>query len=274
MMGVYTLFSKICNELKIAGKYISKENILGSSPIYLFSVNKESNIIQIDELKKLLLSFEENEIFLSDSDDVIVLYPDYGITENGMTSIPGLYDDCGNFKNTIEQWMVYLNIKCSISQGIVYLCPDCIDVILSEPLWFKKLMRQIRHYKEKFLFIIGTDENHIEDIYRIMKKEIFCRKITVTPTKKTVYIQMMESIFLKSCIAISTDVNTLFSNIIDKYYDEIDTCVIELWLKNVIWNFISNEKSDFSFETDDLDEEILKQFINPQGEVNKLGFTQ
>ena len=58
-MGVYTLFSKICNELKIAGKYISKENILGSSPIYLFSVNKESNIIQIDELKKQLADLQD-----------------------------------------------------------------------------------------------------------------------------------------------------------------------------------------------------------------------
>lgn len=269
------MFEKINQDIRTAERYIPKTALLNAVPVYLFPVRKESERVQFCELRNLLVSLEEEEIFLTDSDDIILLYPDYGLTENGLSSIPGLYNESGVFKSTLEQWMVYLNVQCNVSQGIVYIHPDCADILLSEALWFQKLLRQLSHYKGKFLFLIGTEQEYCDKVYDVVKNEVFCRRTTIDSPGEKQYLEMAGTLFRENGIIPDNDAAVRFTELLKKYHDKINTSIVELWLQEIIWNCVSKEHVSYppTLLEEDFDETLLLQHLETNPQSGKIGFS-
>ena len=255
------MFQKVKDELVSASEKLNIEKVFELAPIYLLPQNEDcSDNIQYS-LEQLLSELDSKGIVSEKDGACIRLSAEKGSIDIINSAGFGLYDDYGKFKKTLDQWLQDIGLKYHFYQGIVLLSVKKIKDLILEDVWCEQLFRHIKYYKNHFLFIISFDEKEIKDAESLMGKSFFCE--TIMPTKKTEkdYNEHITSLLEQYDTKLSEDAAICLTEILKKYYSDINYKIIDLWIKQILWNMLKNSGSDMTLNEIDLSETMLAEIV-------------
>ena len=288
------MFESISNDMfKVSGYSLESKEILKISPVYLFSLDGVSDEYITENLKDLLIDFEKKGIFSVNTDDIVYLNQEYGTSNYEITESLGLSDECGKFKKTLEQWLTEINLKCYVSQGIVLIKINETEGISSKSVWWKRLISNINNFKKDYLFMIQTDTDNFDKVYKFMSNEIFCQKLVIESPNSEKYFDIFVRNLNKYKLSLDSSGKKKLQKIILENIKSLDTKKFIKWEQEIIWKYMVNfdgevKKEEFiwyerqqSEENEELRNVLPCEYINENGlkedvasgrELSRLGF--
>ena len=288
------MFESISNDMfKVSGYSLESKEILKISPVYLFSLDGVSDAYITENLKDLLIDFEKKGIFSVNTDDIVYLNQEYGTSNYEITESLGLSDECGKFKKTLEQWLTEINLKCYVSQGIVLIKINETEGISSKSVWWKRLISNINNFKKDYLFMIQTDTDNFDKVYKFMSNEIFCQKLVIESPNSEKYFDIFVRNLNKYKLSLDSSGKKKLQKIILENIKSLDTKKFIKWEQEIIWKYMVNfdgevKKEEFiwyerqqSEENEELRNVLPCEYINENGlkedvssgrELSRLGF--
>ena len=288
------MFESISNDMfKVSGYSLESKEILKISPVYLFSLDGVSDEYITENLKDLLIDFEKKGIFSVNTDDIVYLNQEYGTSNYEITESLGLSDECGKFKKTLEQWLTEINLKCYVSQGIVLIKINETEGISSKSVWWKRLISNINNFKKDYLFMIQTDTDNFDRVYKFMSNEIFCQKLVIESPNSEKYFDIFVRNLNKYKLSLDSSGKKKLQKIILENIKSLDTKKFIKWEQEIIWKYMVNfdgevKKEEFiwyerqqSEENEELRNVLPCEYINENGlkedvssgrELSRLGF--
>ncbi len=288
------MFESISNDMfKVSGYSLESKEILKISPVYLFSLDGVSDEYITENLKDLLIDFEKKGIFSVNTDDIVYLNQEYGTSNYEITESLGLSDECGKFKKTLEQWLTEINLKCYVSQGIVLIKINETEGISSKSVWWKRLISNINNFKKDYLFMIQTDTDNFDKVYKFMSNEIFCQKLVIESPNSEKYFDIFVRNLNKYKLSLDSSGKKKLQKIILENIKSLDTNKFIKWEQEIIWKYMVNfdgevKKEEFiwyerqqSEENEELRNVLPCEYINENGlkedvasgrELSRLGF--
>ncbi len=266
------MLKTITSELKNAAKKLNSEKVIKASPIYLLPQKNSSNEPIRYSLEQLMIELDKHGIISEKDSAFIYLNAEHGSADIVNSVQPGLYDDSGKFKRTLEQWLGNIVQKYHVNQGIVLISFSEVKDILSDEIWSDQLFRHIRCFKNRFLFFFSFDESDLKDVKAWAGKSFFCETIELEEPGDDDYIDSVVMSLNQYGFTVNVKAVEKFSRILKRHRSDIDYSVLDIWQKQIAWSAITSSESNSSLNEKYILEDELVQIIENR-KSDKSGVT-
>lgn len=270
------MFNEIAKELCVVGKRIDGEKLLELAPVYLFSQNRENRGYMVDSLEELLEMLEEQKLFFAQTDGVLCLSLEYGISPRDIGEVPGLSDGLGRFNTSLEQWLSYLHTEHQIEKGIVLIQIDKIRELTSETIWWRRFFRQINKYKRNFIFIFQAEERDLDTVRKWIGRECFCRQMQIRQMEVSDYVKDFQRRLKNMELCLDEQGETILTELLTRYAEKIDGQLLGHWYQELMWRYFMSEgvegKGGQVFPAECITEDSLKKYLENHQDLSEIGF--
>lgn len=270
------MFEKIAEELHRAGLGLGREKLLASAPVYLFSVEKENWESPVFDLEQLLVQLEEQKLFSRQTDGLLCLSVEYGISEGTIGEALGFADESGRFKTSLERWLSDLNMQYQVEQGIVLLRVSRFREIFSEAVWQRRLFRQINRYKNDFLFLFQTEEKDIAAVREWLGGEYFCRRIQAGKWETADYVEFFKRGLERVNLSLDGQGESVLTELLERHADEMNSRRLRQWQQELVWEYFlsgeSKEERRQIFPSSCMTEESFRKHLADRRMLSGIGF--
>lgn len=265
------MIEEIKDKLYRVGEKVGREKLFELSPVYLLSDHADNCKYLKYLLSNMCFELEEREILYSRSCIFLCLYPEYNIREAQAV----LFDESGTFKISLEQWLYYISTRHHYEHGIILINIRNFKDITQEHLWWKQFFEDIRKYKRDFLFFISCEKVDTAEIFKLLGKAVFTVKYELDVFTLEDYFHWIIAQLEEYSVSLQSSGKKELKKLLLKYEHDIDHHILDLWLKSLIWSYLSNKNKDTFLPFDYLSEDLLIKTINTyidHGNASKIGF--
>lgn len=251
------MLKEIRDALFRIGENVQKEKLFELCPVYFLTHHESNNGYIQDLLNALLCDLEDKELFISKSNTLLYYHLSYNRTDSQLD----LFDESGNYKKSLEQWLSYVSMKYHIESGIIMVSIDGDEPNMQDYLWWRQFFSDIRRYKKKFLLFISCDSSFSAVVHSMFEKEFFTMPYQLDSFTVDDYFHWCIAQIGEYPIELNETAKTGLKNILSKYRSDINHHVLKIWLNTLLWNYYSkNGFGEFIF-FDCSSEELLGRII-------------
>lgn len=229
------MIKEIKDELCRIGGKVGREELFELSPVYLLSDSSENGSYLHYFIDDLCHELETKEIFSSESHIFLGLFLAY----NSREGQSGLYDESGTFKTSLEKWLSYVSMRHHYDNGIIMVDVRNFQDITPECLWWKQFFRDIRKYKNDFLFFVSCGESDATEIHHLLEKEVFTVRYDLTGFTTDDYFTWFIARSENYSVSLDNSGRKKLKKLLTKYERDLSCHILDLWLKSLLWNYYS-----------------------------------
>ncbi len=264
------MIQKIRDELFRIGKKVNREQLFELCPIYFFTCHQKSDKHIQYILNNLRYDLANRELFASRSNVLLYYHLSYDSTESQLK----LYDESGNYKNSLDKWLSYISVKYHIDCGIIMVNIEENKSSIQDHLWWKQFFSDLHKHKKKFLFFISCSLSFSSVICSMFEKEFFIMTYQIDKLMVEDYFNWCISQMKEYPINIDETTKMRLKNILEKYESDINYHILEIWMNSILWNYYSREELGTLISFDSIAGESLTRIIEKSKENDslKIGF--
>ena len=265
------MIEKIKDELYRISKKMDAEKLFELSPVYLIS-NYSSDFCYLQYLlDDLQNDMEERNIIHLNSQILLCL----SLAYDSQRIQYGFYDELGNFKSTLEQWISSISMRYHFDHGIILINIENLKEIEKNYLWWKQFFSDIRRYKKDFLFFISCYEPDMTALQNFLEKEIFVIRYELRSFTAQDYFDWCIVQLEKYSVKLDKEGETVLKNLFVKYEQDINYHLLELWIKSLLWSYYTSNHTDKILPLQYLSENTLIKIMDNCKKyeiLSKIGF--
>lgn len=269
------MYTVIAEELDKAGQNVERERLLAITPLYLCSAGQGSREILGNGLEELLKKLEEQKLFARQTDGVVCFSLEYGIQEGHIRETLGLSDGQGRFRESLGQWMSYLNGQYQVVGGIVQIRMDWSRQWEAEDIWWRRFFRELGRYKKEFLFLFQAEEEALAAAGEWLGREYFCRTIEVRRPESADYIRRFKQELDRAGLILDEAGEEVLAELLGQYTKELDYRILEKWQKELAWEYLilanPGTVERHVFPAERITEESLKRHLPDRRKSSGIG---
>ncbi len=249
------MFDRLKDDFCRIEKRIGIEQAIKLSPIYLLIGQNSLRNIKY-RLDKFRLDLGENRGMMKLNTLITLsLYQDLE------SSQLGLFDESGNCQHSLGRCLSFVLTSYYIESGIVLINIPCINDALNEYTYFQQLVKDIKMFKNHFLFFIVT--NDAEKLERLLSDEsLFALSYNISNYTIDDYINLIATYTEANHISLSEEDKSMLRIMLAKYEGSLTQQILEIWARKILWDYYTSEKDNDCFLSPEQSEMLLVQIIN------------